>query len=115
MFIRLIVLVHCVLAPSAWGSSFAGNKVDDMFIVKSMVDKSATLEGAPKSLKEGDTLYFSRSPFKFTVTAVKGSQVTVGLPDNHDLAVGQSLMRNITPQVKKSLETESRLKQALEE
>jgi|GEM_PF-4971915 len=115
MFIRLMVLVQCLLVTSAWGSSFSGNKVDDMFTIKSIEGKSAVTEGTPKGIKAGDTLYFARSPFKFSVTAVKGNQVTIALPDSHDLAVGQTLMRNITEQVKKSLETEGRLKQALEE
>ncbi len=115
MFIRLMVLVQCLIVTTAWGSSFSGNKLDDVFTVKSIEGKSAVTEGSPKSLKAGDTLYFARSPFKFSVTAVKGNQVTIALPDSHDLAVGQTLMRNITEQVKKSLDTESRLKQALEE
>ena len=115
MFLRLMIVVQCVLISSAWGSGLSGNKIDDMFVVKSIAGKSAVTEGTAKGLKEGDILYFARSPFKFTVTAVKGNQVTVALPDNHDLAVGQSLMRNLTEQVKKSLDTESRLKQALEE
>jgi len=115
MILRWMFLVQCIVASAAWGSSFAGNTTDDLFTVKSISGKSAVTEGAARSLKEGDLLYFARSPFKFKVTAVKGNQVTVALPDSHDLAVGQNLMRNQTEQAKKALETESRLKQALED
>ncbi len=115
MFIRLMFLVQCLCATTAFGSSFTGNKVDDMFTIKSISGKTAVTEGAAKGLKAGDSLYFARSPFKFTVTEVKGNQVTVAIPETNDLAVGQTMMRNITEGVKKSLDTEGRLKQALEE
>ena len=114
----LALLFFCltVLFPAqSFASAFAGNTLDDMFSVKSIDEKEAVLEGNPKNLKEGDLLYFVRSPFKFPVTSVKGNKVTVSLPRGNDLAKGNTLMRHPTEQVKKALDTESRLKQALEE
>lgn len=113
--IRLMVLLQCLIQAPAFASAFAGNKIDDLFTVKSITGKSALTEGKANGLKEGDTVYFARSPYKFSVTAVKGNQVTIALPDGHDVAVGQTFMRNQTEAVKKALETENRLKQALEE
>lgn len=116
---RLILLLGCAviyaLPALAGGSAFSGNKIDDLFTVKSITGKSALTEGKASGLKEGDTVYFARSPYKFTVTAVKGNQVTVALPDGHDVEVGNTMMRNETDTVKKALNTENRLKQALEE
>jgi len=112
----IISLPFFALLPSlALASAFSGNTIDDLFTVKKIEAKQATLEGQAKTLKEGDTLYFARSPYKFTITSVKGNVVTIALPDGHDLAVGQNLMRNITGHVKQALDTEKRLKQALEE
>jgi hypothetical protein len=95
-------------------SAFSGNKLDDTFPVVSIEGKQATLKGEPKSLKAGDKLYFARSPFEFTVASVSGKQVTVDLPDSHDLAVGNSLVRNLTAVIKKGMDTQKRLNQALE-
>lgn len=109
-------LAFCALSSAlAFGSAFSGNTIDDLFTVKKIEGKQATVEGKAKGLKEGDSLYFARAPYKFTVTAVKGDQVTIALPDTHDLAVGQALMRNMTDVVKRYLNTEKRLKQAMEE
>lgn len=115
MPIRLMILLQCILASGAWGSGLSGNTIDDLFTVKSLSEGSAVTEGQVKGLKEGDSLYFARSPFKFKVTAIKGKQVTVELPAKHDLAVGQNLMRNLTDQTRKAMDTEKRLKQALDE
>ena len=93
----------------------ANNTIDDLFTVKRLEAKEAELEGSPKGLKAGDPLYFARSPFKFTVTAVSGKKVTIALPEKHDLSVGNTLMRHLTDTVIKSLDTEIRIKQALEE
>ena len=87
----------------------------DDFTVKQVKGRAAVLEGSAKGLKVGDMLYFARSPFKFTVAAVKGNLVTITLPEKNDLAVGNAVLRTPTEQIKKSLETQSRLKQALEE
>lgn len=113
---RLMILLQCLSPAAAFaGSAFSGNKLDDLFTVKSVTGKAAIAEGKPNGLKEGDTLYFVRSPYKFTVSDVKGNLVTVTLPAEHDLAVGQTLTRNPNEQMKKNIETENRLKQALEE
>jgi hypothetical protein len=97
------------------GSLFGGNKIEDTFTVKSMEGKLAKLEGTAKNLKAGDLLYFPRSPFKFTITTVSGNVVTIALPEKQDLAVGSALVRKEPESVKKALETESRLKQALDD
>lgn len=93
----------------------ASNTLDDTFNVVEIKEKQAIVEGKPKDLKVGDKLYFVRSPFQFTVEAIKGDKVTVTLPEKHDLTTSNSLMRNAIPSVKKSIETESKLKQALGE
>ena len=94
---------------------FGGNKIDDVFTVKKIAGKEATLEGDVKNLKAGDTLFFNRSPFRFKVTAAAGNQVTIALPEKQDLAVGNSLVRKETDAMKKASDTEGRLKQALDE
>lgn len=113
---RLMILLQCLVPAAAFAeSAFSGNKVDDLFTVKSVASTTAIAEGKPKNLKEGDELYFVRSPYKFTITSVKGNLVTVSLPAEHDLAAGQTLTRNPNAQMKKNIETENRLKQALED
>ncbi len=112
---KFLVLAGLFLSLTALAGPFGGNKVDDLFTVKSLDGKQATLDGKAKGLKEGDTLYFARSPYKFSVTAVSGNQVTIALPEKHDLATGATLMRNSTEQVLKAIDTESKLKKALEE
>jgi hypothetical protein len=112
LFTLLFILTpHFALA----GGLFGGNMLDDTFPVKKIEGKEATAEGAPKDLKAGNYLYFARSPFKFKVTAVTGNQVTIALPEKHDLAVGNTLVRKETDAMKKAIDTEGRLKQALDE
>ena len=114
---RYFLLLALLLAsPAAMASGvFGNNKMDDSFSVVSVENGQATLTGTPKSLKAGDTLYFIRSPFQFKVTEVKGDKVTVALPDRHDLAKGAALLRFPTEPIKKGIDTEAKLKRALEE
>jgi len=114
-FALLALLFSFTPTAANAGGLFGGNTIDDVFTVKAMDSKQATLEGAPKGLKTGDSLYFARSPFKFAVTAVTGNKVTIALPDKNDLAVGNTLMRKETDAIKKAIDTEGRLKQALDE
>lgn len=93
----------------------AANNMEDSFAVKQVAGDHAVVEGKPKDLKVGDYLYFVRSPFRFKVTAINGNQVTVELPAKHDLADSNVLLRNATPVIKKNIDTEVRLKRALEE
>ena len=93
---------------------FGKNKVDDTFNVKSIEGSKATVEGTVKDLKVGDSLYFVKNPFKVTVTEVKGKEVTVQLPEGHELKNGMSLLRFPTEPIKKALDTVTKLK-ALEE
>jgi hypothetical protein len=106
-----------ILAPhfAQAGGLFGGNSLDDVFKVTKLEGKEATTEGTPKDLKAGDWLYFARSPFKFKVTAVTGNKVTIALPEKHDLGIGQTLVRKETDAMKKAIDTEGRLKQALDE
>jgi hypothetical protein len=94
---------------------FGDNKADDSFAVKKIEGKTAMLTGTVKDLKVGDTLYFVKNPYQFTVTEIKGKEVSIALPDNHSLVEGSALLRKITPTIKKNIDTESKLKQALEE
>jgi hypothetical protein len=87
----------------------------DNFVVKSVSGGSAVLSGDAKGLKAGDSLYYSRSPFRFTVTDVKGSQVTIALPASHDLKPDTVLLRNANDSIQKNMETEMKLKRALED
>jgi hypothetical protein len=91
------------------------NTLDDRFAVKVIEAHKAILEGTPKNLKEGDTLYYMRSPFQFRVQAVKGDQVTIALPEKHELAKGTVLLRYPTAAIQRSIDAENRLKKALEE
>jgi hypothetical protein len=112
------ILTLTALFYSTIASSFAffgDNKADDSFPVKKIEGKVATLNGTVKDLKVGDTLYFVKSPYRFTVTEIKGKEVTISLPENHTLVEGSALLRKITPAIKKNLDTEVKLKQALEE
>lgn len=111
----LIATIQIALPSAALASAFAGNTLRDTFEVKEIANGQAICEGDPKGLKAGSTLYFPRSPFQFQVTEVKGNRVTVSLPDKHDLAVGQNLLRNLSESIKKAMDTEHRLKEALEE
>lgn len=89
--------------------------LEDVFTVKSIEGQTATVEGKANGLKAGDQLYFARSPFHFTVTDVKGDKITISLPTRHDLSLGNTLIRTPTPAMKKAIDTEDRLKKALED
>jgi hypothetical protein len=114
---RILVLLALFLQMSlpAMAGIFGNNKVEDSFSVKSVEGSQAVVTGKPAGLKVGDYLYFNRSPFRFQVTAIEGNDVTVALPERHDLKPGFALLRNPNDQIKKSISTESRLKKALEE
>ncbi len=103
-----------LLTISICDMAFA-NRLDDTFVVRSVGEKEAVLEGTPKNLKAGDTLYFIRSPFQFKVASVKGEQVTIELPEKHDLQPSNALVRSLTSGIKKGIDTEDRLKKVLEE
>jgi hypothetical protein len=108
---RFFVLIALMIGASAQ----ANNTIDDMFNVIEIKGKQAFLEGKTKGLKAGDSLYFARSPFQFKIEAVTGNKVTIALPDKHDLTATNALIRNPTPSILKSIATENKLKQALEE
>lgn len=105
------LFIAFLLGPTA----LAANSLDDVFNVKEIQDGTAIVEGEIKDLKIGDNLYFVRSPYEFPVQAIAGNKVTVTLKPGSDLQPGNSLMRNPTPQIKKFIEQEKRLKQVLEE
>lgn len=91
------------------------NNLNDLFPVKEIEGSHAVVEGKVMSLKPGQYLYFIRSPFRFQIESISGNKITVKLPASHDLKVGQGLVRNATDSMKKSMDTEKRLKSALEE
>lgn len=95
--------------------AFAGNTIDDMLTVKKVEGQQAVLEGKTAGLKAGDKLYYYRSPFQFPITAVNGNQVTVTLPANSEITAGQNMVRQPTDSMKKAMDTEEKLKKALEE
>lgn len=110
----LIALAFSLAMPQAF--AFLGdNKKDDSFAVVKIEDKIATLSGEIKDLKVGDKLYSVKSPYQYTVTEIQGKVVTVALPENHKLTESSALLRKITPAIKKNIDTESRLKDALGE
>lgn len=109
----LVLFLHMPLAMA--GGIFGNNKAEDSFSVKSVEGSQAVVTGKPGGLKAGDYLYFNRSPFRFQVTAVEGEKITVALPERHELKPGLALLRNANDQIKKSIDTETRLKKALEE
>jgi len=111
----LILTFLLQVSTAAASGLFGNNKADDVFAVKQLDGKQLVVEGAAKNLKAGDTLYSQKSPFKFTVTEVKGNTITLSLPDRHELKEGMSLLRMPTDPIKKALDTEAKLKQALEE
>ncbi|RZA08062.1 MAG: hypothetical protein EOP11_05975 [Proteobacteria bacterium] len=87
----------------------------DSFSVKSVAGGTAMLSGDTAGLKAGDTLYYARSPFKFNVTDVKAGQVTIALPASHDLKVDSVLLRSSNQSIQKNMDTEAKLKRALED
>lgn len=112
----LLILTLLLPVPDAMANALFGkNKVDDTFAIKTLDAKQAVLEGTPKGLKAGDLLYSNKSPFKFTVTEVKGNTVTVAIPERHELKADMSLLRLPTDPIKKAIDTEAKLKQALED
>lgn len=112
----LLVLALAFVSGLAQAEGLFGkNGTDDVFNVKSVQGRQAVVTGKIKDLKSGDVLYFARSPFRFTVTEVKGNDVTIALPDSHDLHEGSSVIRFPTDAIKKNIATESKLKQALED
>jgi hypothetical protein len=111
----LILTFLLQISTASANGLFGNNKVDDVFAIKQLEGKQLVATGAPKGLKPGDILYSQKSPFKFTVTEVKGNSVTLTLPERHELKEGMSLLRMPTAPIKKAIETEARLKQALEE
>jgi hypothetical protein len=107
-------LVFSLAMPHAL--AFLGdNKKEDSFAVVKIEEKTATLSGEIKDLKVGDKLYSVKSPYQYTVSEIQGKIVTVTLPDGHKLTESSALLRKITPAIKKNIDTESRLKEALEE
>ena len=111
-----LILTLLLQATSASANGlFGNNKADDVFAIKQLEGRQLVVEGTPKSLKSGDHLYSPKSPFKFTVTDVKGNSITLALPERHELKEGMSLLRSPTAPIKKALETEAKLKQAIEE
>lgn len=89
--------------------------IEEMLTVKQVQGQQATLEGKVGSLKAGDKVYFARSPFEFSVASVSGTQATINLPANSDVGVGNTMVLKPTDAMKKAMDTESRLKKALEE
>ncbi|MGZ3694599.1 MAG: hypothetical protein ACXWQO_10490 [Bdellovibrionota bacterium] len=91
------------------------SNIEDMLTVKQVQGQTATLEGKMTGLKAGDKVYFARSPFQFTVTAVTGNTATIALPTGSDVAANQTMIRQPTDAMKKAMNTEDKLKKALEE
>jgi hypothetical protein len=75
----------------------------------------ATAHGEARGLLVGDFLYFPRSPFKFPITAVKGQEVDVAIPAGYDLMVGAQLLRTPNDRVQSNMQTEQKLKHAIED
>jgi hypothetical protein len=113
LLLLLIIFFQSPLADAQ--GLFGNNKKDDSFAIRSIEDGKAKLQGIPKDLKAGDMLYYNRSPFQFKVLEVSGTEVVIALPARHELRVGTALLRNATDPIKKSIQTESRLRQALED
>jgi hypothetical protein len=86
-----------------------------MFTIKSIEGTVGVAEGKVNGLKVGGMLYYPKDPYKFKILEIKGNQVTFDLTEGHQLEVGKNLLRNETGQMKKSQDTEVRLKQALED
>ena len=105
-------LAAFIFSGVAQASLFGNNSVDDLFTVKSIGDGQIVLEGDPKTLKEGDKLYYAHPPYQFTITSVKGKIVTVAAPDTSDLAVGKTMMRKANDQVNKGIADEKKMKDA---
>lgn len=91
------------------------SKKEDSFTVTAVEGTSARLSGDSKGLKAGDTLYFARSPFKFTVAEVRGQEIILTLPERHGLSPGSVLLRAPDETIRKNMETEAKLKRALED
>jgi hypothetical protein len=112
---NLLQWMVCLTLSLTFSGFAHANSIDDMLTVKQVSGQQATLEGKTNGLKAGDKIYFARSPFQFSVTAVTGNQVTIALPSGNDVAVGQTMVREPTASMKKAIDTEERLKKALED
>lgn len=112
-FMKFFLLLSLFIPGLA--NALESNSIEDSFAVKSIKGQQAIVEGKVKNLKAGDLLYFSRSPFKFTIESIAGNQITVAIPAVSDLKVGQGLVRNPTESILKSIDTEKKLKNALED
>ena len=113
LFIQgLGILFFCLFVPAM---TEASNKLKDVFNVLEVTGDKAIVTGEPKGLKARDKLYFPRPPFQFTIEKIEGNEITVKLPKQHDLSTSHSLMRNMTPIIKKNIDTEKKLREALGE
>ena len=113
---KTILFLSLFLFSQPMAQAFLGdNKKDDSFSVVKIEEKTATATGEIKDLKVGDKLYAVKSPYQYTVTEIQGKMVTVALPEKHQLTEKAALLRKITPAIKKNIETEARLKEALGE
>ena len=113
---KTILFLSFFLFSQPMAQAFLGdNKKDDSFSVVKIEEKTATATGEVKDLKVGDKLYAVKSPYQYTVTEIQGKIVTVALPEKHQLTEKAALLRKITPAIKKNIDTEARLKEALGE
>jgi hypothetical protein len=112
---NLLRLLVCLTLSLTFAGMAHATSIEDLLTVKQVSGQQATLEGKTAGLKAGDKIYFARSPFQFSVTAVTGNQITIALPSGNDVAVGQTMIRQPTAAMKKAIDTEERLKKALED
>jgi hypothetical protein len=87
----------------------------DALVVKAIDGNKAKLIGNAQGLKSGDYLYFSRSPFRFTISEVKGNEITIDLPNGSAPPVNSSLLRAPDESIKKNMQMEQKLKHAIED
>lgn len=104
----LLALLFAAALPARAGK-------EDSFTVTTVEGNSAKVSGEAKGLKAGDVLYFARSPFKFTIAEVRSNELTLSLPDRHGLTPNSVLLRAPDATIKKNMDTEAKLKRALED
>ena len=109
---RTVILALSLLAVPLLAALAEAPARYDVLVVEA---GKAEVSGDPAGLSVGADLYYARSPFKFTITAIRGNVITVALPERHELRPKQTLYRAPTDAMKKSMKLEAKLKHALED
>lgn len=91
---------------SAWAASF---------VTKDVGANEILVMGNSDNLKAGDSLYHSVSPFLFSITEIKGNQISLRTPSSHSVKKGDIFLQSPSQDIRKAMEKQQKLKRALED